>query len=100
MLNNIGIYHYLILGFILFLTGLCGVVLSRNVIKILISIEFMLTAVNINFTTFGLYCKNLAFDGYIFAIPVAYYFFVHFCNGTNVFIEFFNYLKGAINVYF
>lgn len=40
------------------------------------------------------------FDGYIFAIPVAYYFFVHFCNGTNVFIEFFNYLKGAINVYF
>ena len=40
------------------------------------------------------------FDGYIFAIPVAYYFFIHFCNGTNVFIEFFNYLKGAINVYF
>ena len=40
------------------------------------------------------------FDGYIFAIPVAYYFFVLFCNGTNVFIEFFNYLKGAINVYF
>ncbi len=40
------------------------------------------------------------FDGYIFAIPVAYYFFMHFCNGTNVFIEFFNYLKGAINVYF
>ncbi len=68
MLNNIGIYHYLILGFILFLTGLCGVVLSRNIIKILISIEFMLTAVNINFTTFGLHCKNLAFDGYIFAL--------------------------------
>ncbi len=40
------------------------------------------------------------FDGYIFAIPVAYYYFMHFCNGTNVFIEFFNYLKGAINVYF
>ncbi len=40
------------------------------------------------------------FDGYIFAIPVAYYFFMHFCNGTNLFIEFFNYLKGAINVYF
>lgn len=40
------------------------------------------------------------FDGYIFAIPVAYYYFVHFCLGRNVLVEFFNYLKGAINVYF
>ncbi len=68
MLNNIVLYHYLILAFILFIIGLCGVVLSRNVIKILISVEFMLLAVNINFTAFGLYCKNLAFDGYIFAL--------------------------------
>ncbi len=68
MLSNIGIYHYLTIAFILFIIGLCGTVLSKNVIKILISIEFMLAAVNINFTTFGLYCKNLAFDGYIFAL--------------------------------
>ncbi len=40
------------------------------------------------------------FDGYIFAIPVAYYYFMHFTCGKNVFIEFLKYLKGAINVYF
>ena len=40
------------------------------------------------------------FDGYIFAIPVAYYYFMYFTHGKNVFIEFFKYLKGAINVYF
>ena len=40
------------------------------------------------------------FDGYIFAIPVAYYFFTHFALGKNVFIEFLGYFKGAINVYF
>lgn len=40
------------------------------------------------------------FDGYIFAIPVAYYYFMHFTHGTNIFIEFFKYLKGIINVYF
>lgn len=40
------------------------------------------------------------FDGYIFALPVSYYFFTHFTQGTNVFVEFFNYLKGAVNVYF
>ncbi len=68
MLNNVGIFHYLTLALFLFLIGLCGAVISKNVIKILISIEFMLTAVNINFTVFGLYSKNLAFDGYIFAL--------------------------------
>ena len=40
------------------------------------------------------------FDGYLFAIPVAYYYFMHFCQGRNVLIEFLNYLKGIINVYF
>ena len=40
------------------------------------------------------------FDGYIFAIPVAYYFFMHFTLGKNVLVEFLGYFKGAINVYF
>ena len=40
------------------------------------------------------------FDGYIFAIPVAYYYFTYFCLGRNIFTEFLNYLKGAINAYF
>lgn len=40
------------------------------------------------------------FDGYIFALPVAYYFFIHFCMGTNVFMEFLSYLKVAIDAYF
>ena len=40
------------------------------------------------------------FDGYIFALPVAYYFFMHFTRGTNVLVECFKFLQGAINVYF
>jgi len=40
------------------------------------------------------------FDGYIFALPVAYYYFVHFTQGSNVFVNFLNYVKGAINAYF
>lgn len=40
------------------------------------------------------------FDGYIFAIPVAYYFFQHFCCGANVFVDFCNYMQGFINAYF
>ena len=40
------------------------------------------------------------FDGYIFAIPVSYYFFKHFCCGANVFVDFCNYIQGFINAYF
>ncbi len=40
------------------------------------------------------------FDGYLFAIPVAYYYFTNFCFNHNILIEFIEYLKGAINAYF
>ena len=40
------------------------------------------------------------FDGYIFAIPVAYYYFKHFCLGSNLFVEFYNYLQGFVHAYF
>ena len=39
------------------------------------------------------------FDGYLFAIPVAYYYFMYICQ-NNVLVEFFEYLKGALNAYF
>ena len=68
MLSNITIYHYLIVAFLLFCIGLCGVVISKNIIKILISLEFMLCAVNINLAAFGIYSKNNNFDGFIFAL--------------------------------
>lgn len=68
MLSNITIYHYLSVALFLFLIGLLGTVVSKNIIKVLISIEFMLCAVNINFVAFGLYSQNLRFDGYIFSL--------------------------------
>ena len=39
-------------------------------------------------------------DGYLFALPVAYYYLVNFARGHNIIIEFFKYIQGAINVYF
>ena len=65
---EITMYHYLFLGLVLFLIGICGSILSRHVIKILISLEFMLTGINVNFVTFATYCDNIKFDGYIMAL--------------------------------
>ena len=65
---EVSIYHYLFLGLMLFVIGLVGSIISKHVIKVLISIEFILTGVNINFITFATYCDNVIFDGYIMAL--------------------------------
>lgn len=65
---EITIFHYLFLGMLVFLIGLLGTILAKNVIKVLISIEFMLMGVNINFITFASFCDNIKFDGYIFSL--------------------------------
>lgn len=64
----IGLYHYLCLGLFLFLSGLAGSIVSKNVIKVLISIEIMLTGVNINFVAFAAFCDNIKYDGFIMAL--------------------------------
>lgn len=50
---EITMYHYLFIGMLMFLIGLLGSVLVKNMIKVLISIEIMLLGVNINFETFA-----------------------------------------------
>jgi NADH-quinone oxidoreductase subunit K len=45
--------HYLVLAAILFAMGAAGVVLRRNAIIVLMSIELMLNAVNLTFLTFS-----------------------------------------------
>ena len=66
--ETITIYHYLFVGLLIFLIGLVGSMLVKNLIKVLISIEFMLTGININFVTFATFCDNINFDGYIFSL--------------------------------
>ena len=64
----ITMYHYLALGLIIFIIGIVGSVLVKNVIKVLISIEFMLMGVNINFLTFAKYCDGIKMEGYIISL--------------------------------
>ena len=66
---EITLAHYLSLAAILFALGLFGIFLNRkNVIIILMSIELMLLAVNINFVAFSSYLHDLV--GQVFAIFV------------------------------
>jgi NADH-quinone oxidoreductase subunit K len=63
----IPISHFLTLGAILFTTGVFGIFLNRkNVIVILMSIELILLAVNINFVAFSVQLGDLV--GQVFAM--------------------------------
>ncbi|MFY0614963.1 MAG: NADH-quinone oxidoreductase subunit NuoK [Hyphomicrobiaceae bacterium] len=66
---EIGIGHYLTVAAMLFTIGIFGIFLNRkNVIVILMSVELMLLAVNINLVAFSAYNKDLV--GQVFAMMV------------------------------
>lgn len=65
---TIGLTHFLILGTMLFCIGILGLITSRNVIKVLMSIEILLNAVNINFVAFANYTDPGEIKGQVFAV--------------------------------
>jgi len=61
--------HYLILGAILFCISMAGIFINRkNIIILLMAIELMLLAVNINFVAFSYYLDDLAGQVFVFFI--------------------------------
>ena len=63
--------YYLMLSGIVFLTGVVGVLLRRNII-IMLSVELMLNATNINFVAFSQYFHDVAGQVFVFfALTVA-----------------------------
>ena len=101
---DIGIGHYLTLGAVIFTIGVVGIFLNRkNVIVILMSIELILLAVNINLVSFSIFLNDL--NGQIFtlfiltvaaaeaAIGLAI-IVVYYRNTSNIDVEKIQSLKG------
>ena len=66
-MTEVGLEHYLILGAIIFTIGVIGIFLNRkNLIVILMSIELLLVAVNINLVSFSIFLNDLS--GQIFTL--------------------------------
>ncbi len=55
----IGIYHYLVLSFIIFSIGATGVLLRRNIIIVLMSLELMFNSVNISLVAFSYFLQSM-----------------------------------------
>ena len=68
-ISEISLEHYLILSSLLFSVGVAGLFMNRkNVITILMSIELMLLAVNINFVAFSVHLQDIV--GQVFSIII------------------------------
>jgi len=93
---EIGLGHYLTLAAIIFTTGIIGIYLNRkNVIIILMSIELILLAVNINLVSFSIYLQNLV--GQVFAMFILTVAAAEAAVGLAIIVIYYK-NKGSINV--
>ncbi len=67
-MNDLMVNQFLLLGAILFCTGVYGVIARKNTVLVLMSIELILNAVNINLITFGAMHRDVG--GAVFALFV------------------------------
>ena len=67
-MNNIPLEAYLLVSTIMFFAGVYGFLSRRNMLMILISLELMLNAVNINFVVFNRFLFPGALEGFFFTL--------------------------------
>ena len=93
---EIGLGHYLTLAAIIFTTGIIGIFLNRkNVIIILMSIELILLAVNINLVSFSIYLQNLV--GQVFTMFILTVAAAEAAVGLAIIVIYYK-NRGSINV--
>ena len=93
---DIGLGHYLTLGAIIFTIGIVGIFLNRkNVIIILMSVELILLAVNINLVSFSIYMQNLV--GQVFTMFILTVAAAEAAVGLAIIVIYYK-NKGSINV--
>lgn len=68
MVEGIPIYHFLVVSTIMFFAGVCGFIIRRNLITMLMAVELILNSVNINFVVFNRYLYPDQMQGHFFTL--------------------------------
>ena len=93
---SIDLVKYLTVSMILFLIGITGIVLNRkNIIIMLMSIELMLLAVNMNFIIFSVYLDDIM--GQLFALLVLTVAAAESAIGLAILVVYYR-VRGTINL--
>lgn len=67
-MTPIGLEHYLLIGGILFVSGVVCMAIKRNAIGVLIGVELVLNGANVNFVAFARFNETFRIEGQIFAL--------------------------------
>src|SRR5438477_7551625 len=94
-MNEVGLNHYLLLAALLFVCGLLAILVKRNAIGILMGVELILNAANINLVAFNRYAHGgggaaLRLDGQVFAIFVIVLAAAEAAVALAIFLNFYN----------
>ncbi len=93
---EVGLEHYLILSAVIFSLGMIGIFLNRkNVIVILMSIELILLAVNINLVSFSIFHQDIT--GQIFTMLILTVAAAEAAIGLAIIVVYYR-NKGSIRV--
>ena len=92
---EIGLTHFLILAAFLFVCGIASIMLKRNAIGILIGVELILNAANVNLVALNRYAHGgtsgePALDGQIFAVFVIVLAAAEAAVALAIFLNFYN----------
>lgn len=68
MIEGIGLNHFIVISTIMFFLGVYGFLVRKNMITMLMSLELMLNAVNLNFIIFNVYLHPEFLQGHFFAL--------------------------------
>lgn len=68
MVQDIPIHYFLVISSIMFFTGIFGFIIRRNLITMLMAVELILNAVNINFIVFNRYLYPNQMEGMYFTL--------------------------------
>jgi NADH-quinone oxidoreductase subunit K len=89
-MNEIGLTPFLLLSAFLFACGVTCVAVKRNAIGILMGVELILNAANVNLIAFGRFQPGFRLDGQVFALMVVVLAAAEAAVALAIFLNFYN----------
>lgn len=94
---DLGLSHFLALSAFLFACGVLCIATKRNAIGVLMGVELVLNAANINFVAFARYTPAFRADGQIFAVMVIVLAAAEAAVALAIILNFYN-NRGSVDV--
>ena len=95
--TEIGLNHYLVLSALLFSIGLYGLITRNNAFRVLMSIEVILNAININFVAFAHYIDPIAVKGQVYSLFIMAIAAAEAAIGLAILVVYFR-RRGSIDI--